>query len=324
MRHLTEKQRYVISALHKRGISQKEIAKEVGVHKSTISRELKRNAGKRGGYRADRAQALADERKERFKRARRFTPQIEKLCRNYIEEEQWSPEEIVGYCKANGIEMVSIERIYQFIRTDKRNGGTLFTHLRHRLKHRKRAVSRQDKAGIKDRVSIEQRSEKANNREEFGHWEGDLIEGKNHKGFILVVTERVSKQMMMTYLPKGKNAKAMAQAIIALLLPYKEMVLSITVDNGTEFAEHKKVSKALNCQIYFTHPYSSWEKGQVENTNGLIRQYYPKKEIIDEFNTKNIKQIQYKINRRPRKNLEFKRPVDIFYKFVNDEVAFAG
>ena len=173
-------------------------------------------------------------------------------------------------------------------------------------------------------MSIEQRSEKANNREEFGHWEGDLIEGKNHKGFILVVTERVSKQMMMTYLPKGKNAKAMAQAIIALLLWYKEMVLLIKVDNRREFAEHKKVSKALNCQIYFTHPYSSWEKGQVENTNGLIRQYYPKKEIIDEFNTKNIKQIQYKINRRPRKNLEFKRPVDIFYKFVNDEVAFAG
>jgi IS30 family transposase len=112
------------------------------VHKSVISRELRRNAGKRGGYHADQAQALADERKERFKRARRFTPGIEKLCRNYIEEEQWSPEEIVGYCKANGIEMVSIERIYQFIRADKRNGGTLFTHLRHRLKHRKRAVSR--------------------------------------------------------------------------------------------------------------------------------------------------------------------------------------
>jgi IS30 family transposase len=150
------------------------------------------------------------------------------------------------------------------------------------------------------------------------------MEGKKHKGFIPVVTERVSGQMMMTYLPKGKNAKVVAQAIIALLLPYKEMVLSITVDNGTEFAEHEKVSKALNCQIYFTHPYCSWEKGQVENTNGLIRQYCPKKEIIDELNTKNIKQIQYKINRRPRKNLEFKRPVEIFYKFVNDKVAFAG
>lgn len=220
-------------------------------------------------------------------------------ARNAIEEEQWSPEEIAGYCKANGIEMASMERIYQFIRADKRNGGTLFTHLRHRLKHRKRAVSRQDKAGIKDRVSIEQRPEKASNREEFGHREGDLME--------------------------GKNAKAVAQAIIALLLPYKEMVLSITVDNGTGLAGHKKASKALNCQIYFTHPYSSREKGQqVENTNGLIRQYYPKKEIIDELNTKNIKQIQYKINRRPRKDLEFKRPVEIFYKFVNDKVAFAG
>lgn len=102
------------------------------------------------------------------------------------------------------------------------------------------------------------------------------------------------------------------------------MVLSITVDNGTEFAEHKKVSKALNCQIYFTHPYSSWEKGQVENMNGLIRQYYPKKEYINQQNTKNIKQIQYKLNRRPRKNLGFKKPVEVFYKFVNAKVAFAS
>lgn len=318
MKHLNQSQRYVISALHKKGFSQSEIAKELGVHKSTISRELKRNVTKTGKYNPTQAQQYAEIRKERFCSNRVFTKTIEQRVRSYLEQEQWSPEQIHGYCKKHQIEMVSVERIYQYIREDKKNGGVLYQYLRHRLKHRKRPVGN-SKERIKDRVSIEQRPEKVNRREEFGHWEADLICGKNHQGFLLTLTERVSKMLFICYLPKGKNAKGVAEAIKNTLLPYKSVVHSITMDNGLEFSAHKEVSKSLEADIYFTHPYSSWEKGQIENMNKLIRQYYKKEDIINKDKTMNIKQIQIKINRRPRKNLNYEKPFQLFFKFVNNQ-----
>jgi len=324
MAHLTKEQRYVISVLRKRGLKQKEIAQEIGVSASTISRELKRNSGKRGGYHAETAHSLSQERKERYCCNRKFTPSVEKRIRNHLEKEQWSPEQISGYCKTNGIKMVCVERIYQFIRQDKQHGGELYKHLRHKLKHRKRTLQNDCKVRIKDRVSIEERDEKINNREEFGHWEGDLIEGKDHKGFALVLTERVSKHTFIDYLPRGKVAKEVAKAVINSLLPYKEWVLSITFDNGLEFAEHQAIAKKLETKIFFTHPYCSWEKGQVENMNKLIRQYIPKNEPITKDNMMNIKEIQYKLNSRPRKNLNYQKPFKIFYKFVNKKIAFAS
>ncbi len=166
-----------LPTLHKRGVRQKEIAKELDVSPSTICRELKRNGDKRGIYNAQTAQKLSIERKERYTWNRRFTSSVEKRVRDYLENEQWSPEQIMGYCKVNGIAMVSTERIYQFIREDKKNGGKLYKQLRHKLKHRKRTLINGCKVKIKDRVSIEERDEKINNREEFGHWEADLIEG---------------------------------------------------------------------------------------------------------------------------------------------------
>ena len=323
MSHLTREQRYVISTLFKRGIKRTEIAKELGVHKSSIGRELKRNCTKLGKYSAHTAHVLAVERKERFAVKRRFTKAIEKRVTDYITNEQWSPEQIVGYCKKLDIDMVSIERIYQFIRQDKANGGLIYKHLRHKLKNRKRPIGKK-KTKIKDRTCITLRPEKANKREEFGHFEMDLVVGKEHQGFILTITERVSKFFMCTYLPHGKVAIYVAQAAINLLLPYKEHVKSITTDNGLEFAEHKKIAQKLDTTVYFTHPYSSWEKGQIENMNKLLRQYIPKNQIINQDNTLNIKEIQSKINKRPRKNLDFEKPVDIFYNFMNQKVAFAS
>lgn len=218
--------------------------------------------------------------------------------------------------------MVSVERIYQFIRQDKLGGGKLYKHTRHRLKHRKRPVGNRG-SRIKERVSIDQRPEKANNREEFGHFEMDLVVGKNNKGAILTLTERVSKFFMCRRLPDEKKAVEVAK-MVKMLLPYKNHVRSITTDNGLEFAEHKLISKKLDTKIYFTHPYSSWEKGQIENMNKLLRQYIPKNQIINEHNTQNINEIQIKINRRPRKNLGFEKPVNLFYNFINQKIAFAS
>ena len=323
MKHLTKEQRYEIQSLFKRGVSRTEIAKELGVHKSTIGREVKRNCTKRGKYQAERANTYAQERKERFAKQRKFTKQVEIRVRNYLEQEQWSPEQIVGYCNKKGIGMVCVERIYQYIRQDKSNGGDLYKHLRHKLKHRKRPIN-DGKVRIKDRIGIDQRPAEVNNREEFGHFEMDLVIGKDNKGAILTLTERKSRHFICRYLPKGKIAKHVAEAVVDELLPYKNHVCSITTDNGTEFAEHKTIAKKLNTIVYFTHPYSSWEKGQIEYCNKLLRQYIPKNQTINEYNTMDIKQIQMKINRRPRKNLGYEKPFELFFNFINQKVAFAG
>jgi transposase, IS30 family len=323
MKHLTREQRYIIQALVKRDCPHIEIAHELGVHNSTISREIKRNKSKRGHYNADKAHEFAQERKERFAVNRRFTKQVDQFIRQHIEQEQWSPEQIVGYCKKENIDMVSIERIYQLIRQDKIMGGSLFKHTRHKLKHRKR-ILREERMPIKDRISIEKRPEEANNRSTFGHFEMDLIIGANQKGAILTLVERKVGLLMCRYLPKGKNAKHVASVVIQMLLPYKDHVRSITTDNGGEFAAHKLIAKRLNTTIYFTHPYCSWEKGQIENTNKLLRQYIPKGMIINRENTNTLNQIQIKINRRPRKKLGFNKPFELFYNFINHNVAFAS
>lgn len=323
MTHLTKEQRYIICTLKKEGFSNKKIAEIINTHQTSVGRELKRNSSKTGVYNSNYADVFAKERKERFAKNRLFTKTVEQFVVNKITLEQWSPEQIVGYCKKQNICMVSIERIYQFLRHDKANGGCLYKQLRHKLKHRKRPLGSQ-KSVIKDKISIELRPEKVNLREEFGHFEMDLVIGSEQKGAILTITERVSKIFMCCYLPQGKTAASVANEVINMLLPYKQYVKSITTDNGSEFAKHKLIAKKLDTIIYFTHPYSSWEKGQIENMNKLLRQYIQKKEQINKENTSELKVIQMKINNRPRKNLDFEKPVNIFYNFINKKIAFAS
>ncbi len=315
MKHLKLEQRYAISAYLKSGKTKTFIASQLKVNECTIRREIKRNSTKRGKYNPDFAQELADERKERFAINRKFDINMEQYIDKQLREEQWSPEQIKGVCDKEGRPMVCMERIYQYIRKDKALKGTLYQHLRHKLKHRSRPVSGKHQV-IKDRVSIDQRPPEVDSKECFGHWEMDLIVGKENKGAILTLVERKTGFFMMEKLAKGKNAKALAQTVVKLLLPYKKNVLSITTDNGSEFAEHKTITKRLEAQVYFAHPYCSWEKGLIEYTNKLIRQYIPKKQTFDKYNELQIKNIQYKINRRPRKNLNFKSPKDLFFNFV--------
>jgi len=323
MRHITKEQRYQIKAYLDCRQSKTFIAQSLNVNKSTIYREIKRNSTKRGIYNPDFAQELATERKERFASNRKFTQQVEDFVRKKIEQEQWSPEQIAGHCEKYDLPMVSHERIYQYIREDKKQGGILYKHLRHQLKHRKRPVSGKQNT-IKDRLSIDFRSDQINNKERFGDWEIDLIIGKDGKGAIVTIVERTTAFFLMRRLPFGKNAKELAKVVIDMLLPYKDYVHSITSDNGKEFAEHKKISKKLLAQFFFAHPYASWERGLSENTNKLVRQYIPKKSIFNLYNNNEIREIQHKINRRPRKKLNFENPKTIFYKLVIQKVAFAS
>ena len=313
--HLTEIQRYQISALLKAGHTRKEISVLLGKDKSVISRELKRNSTKQGVYLAGHAQRLCDERKERFKRARRFTPEIRDRVVFYLQTEQWSPCQIVGVAAKEGLPMVSHETIYRFIRADKARGGVLFRHTRHGLKHRKRPVSGK-RVNIKNKISIDERPAIINNRERFGDFEIDTIIGKDNKGAILTLTERKTKFLFMKKLERGKEARGLAKEVVKLLLPYKKYIHSITSDNGSEFAEHEFIARKLGIKFYFAHPYSSWERGLNENTNGLIRQYIPKGVSFDHFTDLDIKNIQYKINRRPREKLQFDSPKKRFFLFL--------
>jgi len=323
--HLTLEQRYKIEALFKAGHNGSFIAKHIEVDKSTVYRELNRNSRRKGNYKASYSQQVSDERKERFAKHRKFTTAVEKFIRDKLQKEQWSPEQINGFCKENSIPMVSHERIYQFIYQDKEEGGTLHQHLRVACrKYRKRYGSSKNKwEGIKDKVSIDQRPDIINQKQRYGDWEIDTIVGKNNKGAIVTVVERKSAFLVMEKL-EGKNAGKLAKSVVKLLAPYKDLVCSITADNGTEFANHKYISKKLETQFFFAHPYSSWERGLNEYTNKLIRQYIPKKSDFDNINTQQINNINMKINTRPRKNLNFESPMKNLLTNFDEKVALAG
>lgn len=310
MAHLTSAQRYTIYSMYAQGFSQKEIAKVIEKHKSVVSRELKRNRTKSGHCSYKYAETVIKERKERYRKKRKFTGEIENRINRYMRQEQWSPEQIVGYCKEHNYAMVSVERIYQYIRLDKKLGGDLYKFCRHQLKKRARPVGK--RTPIPDRISIDQRPPDENG-DKRGRWEMDLIVGPNNKDAMLTLTECSTNFIIINKLKNGKNADDVMEAAYRELLPYIGTIKSITTDNGGEFARHKELSKRLKTTIYFAHPYCSWEKGAIENANKLIRQYIPSGIPFSNYSELEIKEIQYKINRRPRKKLNYKSPKQIFF-----------
>lgn len=311
-KHLSIVQRHEIKALHQAGHSLSFIGTQLGIHKSTICRELKRNARQWGNYDPAIAQQIANDRKERFSLNRKFSLGMEKIIRDKLQSQQWSPEQIKGYCQQNNIPMVSHQRIYQFIYQDKYNGGGLYKNLRTaQKKRRKKYGGEKPNHTLKNRISIDLRPAVVNNKERFGDWEIDTIVGKNNRGAILTVVERKSAFLLMVKL-NGKNADELAKSTIRLLAPYKDKVHTITSDNGTEFARHQQIAKKLEAQFFFAHPYSSWERGINEYTNKLIRQYIPKKSSFDNINHQTINDINLKLNMRPRKNLKYNSPLKIY------------
>jgi len=171
--------------------------------------------------------------------------------------------------------------------------------------------SAHNRNGIVNRVDIDERPKEANNRERIGDWEMDTIIGKNHKGAIVTMDDRLSKLRLAAPLD-GKKAKGVTVAIIKLLEPIKDLVHTLTFDNGKEFSSHEEIAKALDCNAYFAKPYHSWERGQNENANGLLRQYFPKTMELLEVTTKEVVEAVHKLNDRPRKCLGFKTPYEVF------------
>ena len=305
---LAREQRYQIKVLLNTGHNHTEIARAIGVNKSTISRELVRNRGQRG-YRPSQADELAKERCLK-KVKRRISEQTWLLveCKLRLD---WSPEQISGWLSKNDQKSVSHEHIYQHVYVEQKAGGELFKHLRCQKQRRKRTGQYDHRGIIPDRKSIDERPVSVEQRLRLGDWEGDLIIGKNHQGAALTLIERKSRFTLIRKVD-GKQALPVANAIIACL-DWVPVVETLTNDNGKEFAEHKMVSSALAVKVYFAHPYSSWERGTNENTNGLIRQYLPKKRNLSTLSTKEEFMIMDRLNLRPRKCLGFLTPFEVFF-----------
>ena len=318
-KQLISEQRYVISALLKRKISPKDIAKEIGCHVSTVYREIKRNACKDGHYSPKMANEMAMERRERLVNNSRLKPGVLREALKLLKEEQWSPRQISGSLALKGIK-ISHERIYQEIRSDLT--GKLASYTRHNMKHRKRYGT--PGAGVKNipnRTSIHDRPQEADGKR-FGDWEMDLIvDSYGHA--ILTMVERSQTFLLMRKLPQGKKAEPLAHEAARLLFPWRKFIFTITTDNGGEFAAHELLTKLLHrkslpdIKVYFADPYASWQKGAVENMNGLIRQYIPKGANFDDFSDDDILNIQRKLNRRPREKLGFLSPIQALNRKIS-------
>jgi transposase, IS30 family len=315
--HLTPEQRYKIDALLNASekISQKSIAQQVGVSESTISREKQRNSRPRMGYQAVFAQSLA--KKRRYKKPFKINGELEEKIRKDLQQE-WSPEQIVGRMALENTGkksvQVSHETIYKYIYRKQKQGDKIYLQLRRRRKKRLKRLKKDDGRGkIPNKIMIDQRPTIIENKDRIGDWEGDTIIGKDHQGAMLTLVERKSKYTLIFSL-KSKTAQAVEDKMRKSLTICPVPFHSVTFDNGREFTNHQKIAQNMECQVFFAFPYHSWQRGLNENTNGLIRQYIPKKTDFKDYSDEYIKQVQNKLNNRPRKTLDFLTPIEYLKK----------
>lgn len=308
--HLTQEERYQIYAYKQTGKLPSEIGKLLGRNNSTIHREFSRNTGDRG-YRPKQAQNLANERHKLKVKYIKLTDSTIAQIEKYVALD-WSPEQISGRLLMDNNVSISHETIYQYILKDKANGGDLYKHLRCQKKNRKRyGTKSHDRRGqIKDKVSIEKRPQVVEDKTRKGDWEGDLVIGKNHKRALVTLVDRKTKKVKIAIVD-SKEALIVSDAVVKLLK--NETKHTITFDNGKEFAEHKQMKDKTGATVYFAHPYSSWERGLNENTNGLIRQYFKKGSCFQNITQADVKRVEDILNNRPRKSLRYCTPNEIYY-----------
>ena len=310
MAQLTQAQRYTIASMYETGYSKKAIAECIGVHKSTISREMKRNCDQRNKkYKADLAETKCRKRHKEKAKHKRFTDAIKQKAESLLSTLQYSPEQIAGHLRSNGLAFVSHETLYQYIWQDKKRGGVLHQHLRNRgRRYGKRGALKDKRGQIPNRRDISLRPAEVEKKERFGDLEIDTIIGLNHQGAILTINDRATGMVKIRKL-NGKNAVELAEMTDLALSDWKPYLHTITADNGKEFSEHEQIAKELEIDFYFAKPYHSWERGANENLNRLIRQYIPKKTDFSTISEAMIAEIETKLNNRPRKRFDYQTPV---------------
>jgi IS30 family transposase len=310
-KRVTAQDRAQIALLSKMGLDQTKVAAKLGFHKSTVGRELKRNRGGRG-YRPKQAQALALERQAWRAEPRKMTPALKGTLQKLLRR-QWSPLQISKRLELEGKATVCHETIYRFVYADSRSGGALFQNLRfsHRRRRPRFPRAAGDRRGqIQGAKSIEERGPGANNRSRSGHWEIDTMIGGKHNGALLVLADRKNRTIRLQKLV-ARKAKLVNKA--AKLALRGDRILSLTADRGQEFSSHKELSKSLKAPIYFCHPYTSSERGTVENRIGILRQYLPKGCSLKNVTQTQLNRYEDLINNRPMRCLNWRTPSEVCY-----------
>ncbi len=303
-KQLTQDQRYTVSKLYQDRFTLTQIARIIGCHKSTVSREIARNSTH--GVYTYKAVSAHDKAMARRRYSRHTAWDLEMLAHVIGKlKQRWSPQQIVGWSKKHGIPCVSHESIYQLIWKDKACGGTLYQCLRHHGRKRKAYTGTKETRGqFNNAPSIDERPQKVEKRDVFGHLEGDLVVGAKQSGSVVTLVDRKLRRLWAKVLP-NKSESVVTEAIITLLKPIKHLVKSITFDRGKEFSGYERIEEELGIKVYFAHPYSSWERG----TNGLLRDYFPKKKTdFKKVSQETLDATVVELNRRPRRCLDYASP----------------
>ena len=308
-KHLSLEERSIIERLVQEGKSNKAIAEVLGRSESTIWRELKRNCRQSNGgeYQSDVAEKMAKKRRKHKRKSRIVWEIWQKIFEWYNAD--WSPEQISWVLKLQGI-FVSHETIYRRIYAEIKAGRLDPKHLRQGRKKRRSRLAKRAPRDL-SKVSIEKRPD-LSSRAEFGHWEGDTVELVRGQSHLVTMVERSTRFLMVAHVP-NKKAETVRNAILSMFRHFPQAVKSITLDNGVEFADHKIIASRLNAPVYFAHSHSPWERGTNENTNRLLRQYFPKKAKAV-YTAAYLADCRQKINTRPRKCLNFASPARHFFR----------
>jgi transposase, IS30 family len=310
---ITQEERYTIAALRQEDLCPAAIARRLGRHRSTISREFARNGSRwDNGYRPSRAQEQANGRRSRSRRNQRFDA-LDWIFVEALLREQWSPEQAAGYLRKMGAVSISHETIYRHVWRDRAGGGDLCTHLRCARKKRRKRYGRYDSRGrLAEKRHISERPSSVEGRKQVGHWEIDTVMGVGNEHCIVTLVERATGYVLIGKIA-SRNMEQATRRTIQLIRKHPGKFKTITADNGTEFHAYKKIEQATGVKIYFATPYHSWERGSNENMNGLIRQYVPKRKSMAHVTQHDCNKIAEKLNTRPRKRYGFETPEDRFH-----------
>jgi len=310
-RQITFEERYTLGLLRQGGLAPAAIARVLGRHRSTIGRECARNGTPRDGcYRPQLAEWYARGRRSRSRRNRRFSAadwaRVQALVR-----EDWSPEQIAGRLRADQELAISHETIYRYIWADKRQGGQLYRHLRGARKQRRKRYGRYDSRGrVAGKRPITARPAVVETRTQLGHWEADTVVGPG-RPCILSLVERKTGYVVIGQL-HARTTAAVNRRATALIRAQRHPVRTITADNGTEFHDYPAIERATGTRFYFATPHHAWERGTNENTNGLLRQYLPKRRSMAALTQQDCERIAATLNRRPRKRLGYRTPEECY------------
>ncbi len=309
---ITLEERYAINVMRRHRYSIRAIARELGRAPSTISRELRRNLRPTGRYVPGIAHSYAVARRRRSRRNARIGPETWEVVDRYLRMD-WSPEQVSGFLRTEGMLSISHETIYIHVWADRRAGGDLWRHLRQANKRcRKRYRSRDWRGRLAGKRHISERPAQIEERREVGHWEIDTVMGTEHgRNSVVTMVERATGYLLMGKLARHCAAEATARCI-ELIERQAGLVVTITADNGSEFHSYKEIEAATGAEFYFATPHHAWERGTNENTNGLIRQYLPKRTSLAQVTQTDCDAIAAKLNSRPRKRLGYKTPEECY------------